>query len=146
MAQAVSRRNLNAEAQIRSRVSPCGIFGGQSGTGTGFSTSTSVFPCQYHSTGAPLLGKIKKTDHLHYRVAQSALRLRCVRSICCGALHHKKNTDPQVSTFQSILESSVYNLFTTQCIFNSIEVRKFSVYKAHTAFCYPVHKMMATSS
>jgi hypothetical protein len=61
MAQAVSRRPLTEE----SRVGPCGICGGQSGTGTGFSPSTSVFPCQFHSTGAPLLGKNeKKTDHL----------------------------------------------------------------------------------
>jgi hypothetical protein len=37
MAQAVSRRPPSAEAQVRSRVSPCGISGGQSGTGTGFS-------------------------------------------------------------------------------------------------------------
>ena len=36
MAQAVSRRPLTAEARVRSRVSPCVIFGGQSGTGTGF--------------------------------------------------------------------------------------------------------------
>jgi hypothetical protein len=42
----------------------------------------------FSSTGAPLIVKLgKKTAHLHHRVAQEALRLRCVRSICCGALH-----------------------------------------------------------
>jgi hypothetical protein len=60
MAQAVSRRPPTAEARVRSWVSPCEIFGGQSGAGTGFSPSTSVFPCQFHSTGAPLLGKGQK--------------------------------------------------------------------------------------
>jgi hypothetical protein len=60
VAQAVSRRPPTAEARVRYRVSPCGIFGGQSGTGTGFSPSASVFPYQFHSTGAPLLGKGQK--------------------------------------------------------------------------------------
>jgi hypothetical protein len=60
MAQAVSRRPLTAEARVRSLVGPWGIGGGQSGTGAGFSPSTSVFPCQFHSTGAPLHGKTKK--------------------------------------------------------------------------------------
>ena len=36
MAQAVSRRLLTVEARVRSGVSTCGIWGGQSGTGTGF--------------------------------------------------------------------------------------------------------------
>jgi hypothetical protein len=60
MAQAVSRRPSTAEARVRSRVCPCGICGGQSGIGTGFYPSSSVFPCQFRSTGAPLLGKGQK--------------------------------------------------------------------------------------
>jgi hypothetical protein len=50
MAQVVSRRPVTAEALVRARVNPRGICGGQSGTGTGFSPSSSVFPCRYHST------------------------------------------------------------------------------------------------
>jgi hypothetical protein len=60
MAQAFSRRPLTVEAWIRSRVLQCGICCGQSCAGTGFSPSTSVFPCQFHSTGAPLLGITKE--------------------------------------------------------------------------------------
>jgi hypothetical protein len=51
-AQVVSRRPLTTEARVRARVNLCGICGGQSGTGTGFCPSSSVFPCQYHSTVA----------------------------------------------------------------------------------------------
>jgi hypothetical protein len=53
MAWAVSRRLLTVKVQVRARVNPCGICGGQSSTGTGFSLSYDVFPCQYHSTVAP---------------------------------------------------------------------------------------------
>jgi hypothetical protein len=59
MDQAVGRRPLTAQARLRFRVSLCGICGGQSGTGTGFSPSTSVFPCKFNSTSAPLQGKMK---------------------------------------------------------------------------------------
>jgi hypothetical protein len=52
MAQAVIRRSLTTEAWVRSQVSACDICGGQSGTGSGFSPSTSIFHCQYYSTKA----------------------------------------------------------------------------------------------
>jgi len=43
IAQAVSRLG------VRTNVSPCGILGGSSGTGTGFSASPSVFTSQYRT-------------------------------------------------------------------------------------------------
>ena len=82
-AQPVSRRSFTAGARVRSFVCPCESFGGQSGAGKSYPSSTSVspvstippllhthpsiyhprcimffsqhfsFPCQYHSTIAP---------------------------------------------------------------------------------------------
>jgi hypothetical protein len=44
MAQVISCRPLTAEARVRAWVNPCGICGGQSGIGIGFSPSSSGFP------------------------------------------------------------------------------------------------------
>jgi hypothetical protein len=52
LVQAVNCRALTAEARVPTWITPCGNCGGQSGTEIGFSSSSSVFPCQYHSTAA----------------------------------------------------------------------------------------------
>jgi hypothetical protein len=63
MAQAVSRRPPTADFRVQSRVSPCGICVGQSGTGTGFSLSIS-----FHRYS--IIRKTDKTNDLHHSVAQ----------------------------------------------------------------------------
>jgi hypothetical protein len=44
MVSEVSRWLLTAEARVRDRLNLCGVYGGQSGTGTGLSHSYSVYP------------------------------------------------------------------------------------------------------
>ena len=53
---------LNAEARLPFQASSCGIYGGQSGTGTGCCPNTSVFPCRYHHISA------LHTQFLHHRL------------------------------------------------------------------------------
>jgi hypothetical protein len=106
MAQAVSRRPLTAKARVRSRVSPCRMCGGQSDTGTGFSLSTSVFPCQFHSTGAPLQGKTKKLiifiRRLHNKPQGYSASVDLLRG---PSPHTKKNTSLSI-----LLETHVHRL------------------------------------
>jgi hypothetical protein len=56
MARVVSHWPVTTEARVHARVNTCGICGGQSGTGMGFSPNSSVFPCQYIIP--PLLSKL----------------------------------------------------------------------------------------
>ena len=92
MTQAVSRRPPSAEARFRSRISPCGICGGQSVTGTGFSLSISLHPCFITWKNG------KKT------------------SICCGVLHKKKITSSAASGFQRDILPLSYAYSYIQCV------------------------------
>jgi hypothetical protein len=69
MSHAVSCRFLTAESRLHIQVSRYGVCGGQRGTGTGFSPSPSVFPCQYHSAAAPY-------SLMHYLGVGQWVRLR----------------------------------------------------------------------
>jgi hypothetical protein len=53
-AQVVKRRPLTTEASDLSYSKPREIYGGQSSIGMGYSPGTTVFPCHFHSTNAPL--------------------------------------------------------------------------------------------
>jgi hypothetical protein len=62
MAQAVSRRPLTAVARVCSQVNPVGFVVDKVATWAGFSSHSSVFPCQYHSTVGSTFAKIKKNS------------------------------------------------------------------------------------
>jgi len=51
-AQGINCRLFTAAVCIKSRGSPCGIYE-QTGSGGGFSSSSTVFPVIYHSTSVP---------------------------------------------------------------------------------------------
>jgi hypothetical protein len=114
MAQAVSRRPPTAEARVRSRFSPCGICVGQSGTGTGFSLSPSVFRCQFqfHSTGAPLLGKGQKIIIFIFITGLQNMPQGCVRSVLCGAFHHLTVFMNTLWTGRSVVSCTLWQILT----------------------------------
>jgi hypothetical protein len=109
MAQAVSRRPLTAEARVRFRVSPC-----ESKRHWGrFFSELSVFPCQFHSTGAPLLVKLGK-KHCSSSQGLHKMPKGCGASVvsAAGPPHHaKKNTSIDTCNF-------LYNIRVAWRIFN----------------------------
>jgi hypothetical protein len=65
MAQAVSRRPLSTEARVRSQVKYVWDLWWTKWHWDWFFSDLSVFPCRFHSTGAPLIVKIGKKLFIH---------------------------------------------------------------------------------
>jgi hypothetical protein len=91
MAQAVNCWPVTVEARVCAWVSPCGICGGQKGTGTGFSLSYLVFPCQ--CIISPLLHTHVSSPHElcvspdqaeHYHTIDLKLRSSCLNRHLAG--------------------------------------------------------------
>jgi len=74
----VIRQTVIAEDRVRYQVIPCEICDAKNYTWTGFSPSTSILPCQYHSTNAHeghvVLFCVSQTQpHLLARIESSGL-------------------------------------------------------------------------
>jgi len=67
-----SLRPRTEEAHVRFQASRCEIWNGQSGSGIGFSHSTSVFPWQHHSTYAPHSFHSSSTDAIKYALSTNS--------------------------------------------------------------------------
>jgi hypothetical protein len=87
MAQGLSLWPTTAETQVRSRVSPCSIFGWTKWQWVRFSPQYCGFRLSISFDWCSTICKRTK-NNIYHRVAQEALMLRCVRRVSCGALLH----------------------------------------------------------
>jgi hypothetical protein len=76
MQQAISRRPVTEAARIRSQASPSENYCLQIGNGTGFSPSTWVFSCKYHSTNVPYLSSSTRFSYQDERAKAGNLPKR----------------------------------------------------------------------
>ena len=93
-----------------------------------FSPSTSVFPCQFHSTVAPLLGKMKKTNllslHLHHKSCTISLKAAMRPQLLLRGFSPQKE-NPMLSTFNyPFYHISPSFLYMFSSSFHSIAVSK----------------------
>jgi len=114
------RRPPKTEARFPSQISLYEICGEQRGTRTGFSLGTSSFPCQYHSTNAPL-----STVSIIPQMFHSPLSVSFHQCSTLPCQYHSTNAPlSPVSTIPPMLHSPLsvpfYLCSTLPCQYHSI--------------------------
>jgi hypothetical protein len=102
MAQAVSRRPLTTEARVRSQVKSMWDLWWTKWHWDRLSSELSVFPCRFHSTGAPLIVKIgKKYCSSSSSSSSQGCTISCGASVAsaAGPPHKKKKTLFELSNY-----------------------------------------------
>jgi len=110
MAQVVRHWPLTADTHVWSQARPCGIFGGRSGSGTGFTPSTWV--------SSVII--IQPAFHIHV----SFMYLWHYIILDIGIIIHKKTHTPtQLGIFTVLQYHYIFILYCLQSIFTSISLK-----------------------
>jgi hypothetical protein len=105
MAQAVNCWPVTAEALVRTRVTPCEICGGQSGTGTGFShisavCPVSIIPPLLHTHLSPPHAVCDSSDQTaHYHALGPKLRASSLTRYLAGMEERSITKEEDLSVF-----------------------------------------------
>jgi hypothetical protein len=121
MSQAGIRRPLTLNIRVRFQAILCETFGGWSSIGTGFSSGTSVVPCQYYSTNVPYPSSWACCSYRKEKCSKAAERSTCDSGFgsrealnrkvltCSNTVQLDVSSSTRITTYQSLHIQLVQN-------------------------------------